>query len=82
MPSEDNKVLESNQCRESDKTPSNVYPDLESLIKRRSRCKDNFEKSSTTKVDKIIPYEYSLSKIWKFDIIEIKKHDEYRGEDL
>ena len=35
IPSEDTKILEFDQNPKSDKTPYNIYADLESLIKRR-----------------------------------------------
>ena len=50
MASEDTRILEFNHYLKSDKTLSIIYADLESLIKRIDRCKDNSEKSSTTKV--------------------------------
>ena len=50
MPSEDTKVLEFNQYKKSDKAPFIIYADLESLIENYDGCKNNPEKSSTTKV--------------------------------
>ena len=66
--------------QKSDKKPSIIYTDLESLIKRIDRCENNLEKSYTTKVGEHIPYGYSMSRIWTFDGIE-NKHGVYRGED-
>ena len=80
IPSEDTKILEFNKHRKSDKTPSIIYADFESLIKRVDGCKNNFEKSSTTEIGKHIPCEYSMSMMQTFDGIE-NKHDVYRGED-
>ena len=40
----DAKIFELNQYRISDKKPSIIYADLESLIKRIDGCKNNFEK--------------------------------------
>ena len=48
--SKDTKTFELNQHQKSDKAPSIIYVDLEFLIKRIDGCKNNFEKSSTTKV--------------------------------
>ena len=79
MPSEDTKVLEFNQNRKSDKAPSIIYADLESLIKRTDECKKNFEKSSTTKVGEHIPCRHSMSPTLPFHDIE-NKHDADRGE--
>ena len=46
MPSEDTKMFKFNQCHKSEKTPSIIYADIKSLIKRIDGYKDNFEKSS------------------------------------
>ena len=46
MPSEDTKTFKFNQCHKSEKTPSIIYADIKSLIKRIDGYKDNFEKSS------------------------------------
>ena len=80
MPSEDTKILEFNQHRKSDRTPSFIYAVIESFIKRIDGCKNNSEKLSTTKVDEHIPCGYSTSTIWTFDDVE-NKYDVYRGED-
>ena len=42
--------------------------------------KKTSEKSSTAKVGEDIPCQYSVSRIWPFDGVEIK-HSVYRGED-
>ena len=39
MPFEDAKILKCNQCWKSDKTPSIIYADLASLIKKVDGCK-------------------------------------------
>ena len=78
MLSEDTKILEFNQYRKTE-TPSIIYADLESLIKRIDGFKNKFEKSSTTKEDEHIPSGYSMSTIWIFNGIE-NKHYVYRGE--
>ena len=38
MPSEDTKILEFNEYKESDKTPFVVYADLECLIEKTDEC--------------------------------------------
>ena len=43
MPSEDNKILEFNQYQQSDKAPFVIYADLQCLIEKIDRCKDNSE---------------------------------------
>ena len=45
-----------------DKTPSIIYADFESFIKKVDNCKNNPEKSSTTKIDD------SMSTIWAFKL--------------
>ena len=42
MPSEDTKILEFNQYRKSDKTPSIIYVHLEFLLKRTDEYKNIF----------------------------------------
>ena len=54
----------------SDKMPYIIYTDIESLIKKAANCKNNPEKSSTTKIEKHITCRYSMTKIWVFDHIE------------
>ena len=44
MPSEDTKILEFNQYRKSDKTPSIIYVHLEFLLKRTDEYKNIFWK--------------------------------------
>ena len=50
MPFEDLKILEFNQYQKSDKAQLIIYGDLECLIEKIDRCKNNTENSSTTKV--------------------------------
>ena len=52
MPSKDSKMLKFNQDQKSDMTPSIIYADLESLIKRIDGRKSYFEISSGTKLEK------------------------------
>ena len=52
MSSKDTKILGFNQYWKSDKTPSIIYADLESLIKRIDGRKSYFEISSGTKLEK------------------------------
>ena len=63
MSFEDTKILDFNQYQISDKIPSVIYPDLKTLLKRIDGSKNNFEKSSITKVGEYIPCEYSMSMI-------------------
>ena len=61
--------------------PYIIYADIESLIRKIDGCKNNPEKSSTTKISEHIPCGYSMSTIWEFDHTE-NKHTLYRGEDF
>ena len=80
MPSEDTKILEFNQYQKSDEAPFIVYADLEFLIEKFDRCKNNPENSSTTKLSECIRSGFSMSTISSFGSIE-NKHDMYRGKD-
>ena len=77
MLSEGTKILEFNQYQKSDITPSTIYAELQSLIKKVDGCKSNSGKSSATKISEHIPYGYSMSTIWTYDCME-NKHDVYR----
>ena len=63
MPSKETKILKFNQYQKSEKTPSTIYADLESLVERTDGYKNNSEKSSTTRVGEHIPCGYSVSMI-------------------
>ena len=80
MPSKNNKILKFNQQRKSDKAPFIIYADLECLIEKIDRYKNNPENSSATKVYEDIPYGFSMYTISLFKSIE-KRHDVYRGKD-
>ena len=80
MPSEDTNILEFNQYQKSDKAPFIIYADLECLIEKIDRCKNNPENSFTTKVSEHIPSGFPISTILLFKNIE-NKHDVYRGKD-
>ena len=72
MPSEDTKILESNQYQKFDKVPFIIYVDLECLIEKINVWKNNPESSSTTKVSKYILSGFSMSTISLFRSIENK----------
>ena len=61
MPFEDTKILEFNQYQKSDKAPLIIYVDLERLIDKIDRCKNNPENSSGAKVSEHIPSRFSIS---------------------
>ena len=79
MSFEDTKIYKFHDYPKSDKTPSIIHEDFESLIKRLGGCKNNYENSSAAKLDEHIPCGYSISMISTFD--GIKTLDVYRGED-
>ena len=55
MPFEDTKIFEFNQYQKSDKAPFIIFRDLECLLEKIDRCKNNPENSSTTKVSEHVP---------------------------
>ena len=71
MPSEDTKILEFNQYWKSDKTPSIICANLESLIKKIDGCKNNPEKSCTIKLGEHILCGYSVYTIWTLMVLKI-----------
>ena len=58
---EDTKILEFNQYQESDKRPFAFYADFESYLEKTDGCKNNLDKSFTTKKGKYIQSGFSLS---------------------
>ena len=80
MPSEGTKILEFNQYQKSDKATFIIYADLECLIEKTDRYKNNPQNSFTTKASQHIPSGSSMSTISSFKSIE-NKHDVYRGKD-
>ena len=68
MPSEDTKILEFNQYQKSDKAPFIIYADLECIIERTDKCKNNPQNSSTTKVSK-----YTLCQ-WYFQYLQYRRN--------
>ena len=79
MPSEYTKIMEFNQYQKCEKTPSIIYGDLESLIKRTDGCKIS-KKNIHKKVGECIPSGYSMSKIWTFNDTQ-NVHGLHRDED-
>ena len=81
MLSKDNEILELNQYQKYHKALFVICTDLECVIEKIDRCKNNPENSSTTRVSKHIPSGFSMSTILLFRSIE-NKHDVYRGNDF
>ena len=80
MCSEDTKILaDYNKHKKSDKAPFIIYVDLECIIKKINRYRNNSENLSTTKISEHIPSGFSLSTISSFRSIE-NKHDVYGGK--
>ena len=77
MSSEDNKILEFNQCQKPDKASFTIYADVESLIEKIDGSKRNPE--NYPQVGKHIPSGFSMSTISSFKSIG-NKHDLYRGK--
>ena len=80
MPSKDTKILEFNQNQKSDKSPFVIYADLECLIGKIDRCKNNPKKSFKTKASEHIPSRLSMSTKSSYRSIG-NKHDVYRIKD-
>ena len=57
-----------------------IDANLQSMIKKIDNCKNNPEKSSTTKIGEHIPCGYSMSNIWTFDNTE-NRYSLYREKD-
>ena len=55
-----------------------LYADLEYLLEKMNTCHNNLEKSSTTKINKHTPSDYSLFTHCSFDATK-NKLDCYRG---
>ena len=60
------------QSQKSDKTPSIIYSDPESLIKETDGCKNSFHKLSSAKAGEHILCGYSISTKWSFEGIKNK----------
>ena len=80
MSSEDTKILGFNQYQKSDKVSFITYKDLECVIEKINGSKNNPENSSTTKLSRHIPSNFSMSTTPSFRIIE-NKYVLYRGKD-
>ena len=72
----DGTKLELNQYQKSDQAPFIVFADLECMIKKIDRCKNNPENSSTTKASEHISSNFSMSAVSSYINIE-DKHDVY-----
>ena len=80
MTSEDSEILEFNQYQKYDKASFFIYADLEFIIEKIDRCKNNLKSSSATKENEHISSDILKSTIASFRSIK-NKHDVYRGKD-
>ena len=80
MPTEGNKTLEYNHGQNAMKVSFIIYAELKSLLEKMSKCHNNPEKSSATKINKQTPSGYSWFRNFSFDLRKIKL-DCYRGKD-
>ena len=76
MPEKDNKILKYNHGEKSMKVPFIIYAGLESLLQKMNTY-NNHEKSSTAKINKHAPSDYSLFTHCSFDATK-NKLDYYR----
>ena len=75
-----NEILKYNHGEKPMKVPFITYADLESLINKVDTCRNNLEKSSTTKIRIHTPSGYSLITNCSFAPTK-NKFDYYRGID-
>ena len=80
MPFEDTKILEITQYWRSDEASFILYADLEWIIEKIDRCKNNPKNSFKTKVSKHIASVFSMPAISLFRSTE-NKHHVYRSKD-
>ena len=79
MPTKDNNTIKYNQGEKSMKLPF-TYADLECLLEEMSTSQNNPNESSTIKINKHTPSDYSLFTRCSFDNSK-NKLNYYRGED-
>ena len=72
MPTKDNNIIKYSQGGKSIKLPFIVYADLECLLEKMSTCYNTPEESSTTKINKHTPSDYSIFTHCSFDKLKKK----------
>ena len=80
MPNGDCNILKYNPGEKSMKIPGVIYGDFESIPEEIRTYINDPEKSSTTKISKHTPFDFSLFTYCSFDTIK-NKLDYYRGKD-
>ena len=71
MPSEDTKILESNQYQQFYKAPFIIHAELKCLIEKINGCTNNSEDSFTIKVSKHLASCFSMSTTYSSRSINI-----------
>ena len=66
MSSDNTKILEFNQYQKPHQASFIIYADLECIIEKTDRCKNNPEDSFTTKMSEHIPLGFPMSTISSF----------------
>ena len=80
MPFEDTKILEIHQYKKSDKASFIIYANVECIVEKTDRYKNNPQNWFTAKVSERIPSAFSMSTISSLRNTE-NNHDVYRGKD-
>ena len=80
MPIKDNNIIKYNHGEKSVKLPFVIYSNLECLLEKISTCENNSNESSTTKINKHTPSDYSIFTSCSFDEFK-NKLNYYRGKD-
>ena len=80
MPTKNNNIIKYHHGEKSMKLPFVIYADLECLSEKMSTCINNPNESSTTKINKYKPSDYSISTHCSFDKSK-NKLNYYRGKD-
>ena len=80
MPTKNNNIIKYNHGEKSMKLPFVIYADLECLLEKMSTLINNPNESSTTKINKHTPSDYSIFTHCSFDESK-NKLNYYRGKD-
>ena len=80
MPAKESNIIKYNHGEKSMKVPFIIYADLECLLEKMSTCINNTYESSTTKINKHTPSDYSIFTNCSFDESK-NKLNYYRGKD-
>ena len=67
MPTKNNNLIKHNHGEKSMKLPFVIYADLECLLEKMITCTNNPNESSTIKINKHTPSDYSIFTHCPFD---------------